>query len=185
MIRVRPARPDDAPAIVGVYAPYVADGVISFEEEPPDAAEMAQRMAAGGDLHPWFAAEVDGRLAGYAYAGPFRTRAAYLWAVETTVYVAADAQGRGIGRVLYKALLDTLTRQGFTEAVGVIALPNDASVRLHERLGFRAVGVNERVGWKHGCWIDVGVWQRALAIPADPPAPPVPWMARADPNPLP
>lgn len=174
MIPIRPVRPDDAAAIAEVYAPYVTGGAVSFEEHPPDAAEMARRMASGGDLHPWLAAELDGRVAGYAYAGPFRTRAAYLWAVETTVYVAGDAQGRGVGRALYAALLDGLTRQGFTEAVGIIALPNDASVRLHERYGFRFVGVNERVGWKRGRWIDVGVWQRALATPVDKPTPPLP-----------
>lgn len=172
---VRPSRPDDARAIAAVYAPYVTDGVVSFEADPPDAAEMARRMAEGGGLYPWLVAEIDGRMAGYAYAGPFRVRAAYLWAVETTVYVARAAHGRGVGRALYAALLDMLTRQGFTEAVGVIALPNGPSVRLHERSGFRLVGVNERVGWKHGRWVDVGVWQRALATPGDPPAPPRPF----------
>lgn len=175
MTSIRPARPDDAPAVAAIYAPHVTDGVVSFEEHPPDAAEMARRMVAGGDLHPWLAAELDGRLAGYAYAGPFRTRAAYRWTVETTVYVATDAQGRGVGRALYAALLDGLTAQGFTEAVGIIALPNDASVRLHERLGFRLVGVNERVGWKQGRWIDVGLWQRALAEPTGEPASPRPF----------
>lgn len=174
MIQVRPVTPDDAAAIAAVYAPYVIDGVISFELEPPEAAEMARRMMAGGDLHPWLVAEADGAVVGYAYASPFRARAAYAWAVETTVYVAADAQERGVGRALYAELLDRLTRQGFTQAVGIIALPNDASVALHERLGFRFVGVNERVGWKRGRWIDVGVWQRALAEPDDPPSPPHP-----------
>ncbi|PAX07209.1 arsinothricin resistance N-acetyltransferase ArsN1 family B [Sphingomonas lenta] len=175
MTIVRPARPDDAAALAAIYAPYVTDGVVSFELEPPDAAEMARRMAAGGDRHPWLVAEADGAVCGYAYASPFRTRAAYAWAVETTVYVAADVQGRGCGRALYAELLDRLTRQGFTQAVGIIALPNEASVGLHKRLGFRFVGVNEQVGWKHGRWIDVGVWQRPLAEPGDPPRPPRPF----------
>jgi L-amino acid N-acyltransferase YncA len=171
--RVRSAGPDDAPALARIYAPYVTDGVVSFEAEPPDAAEMARRIATGGDLHPWLVAEEAGAVIGYAYAAPFRTRAAYAWAVETTIYLAGEAQGRGIGGRLYRALLDLLARQGFTQAVGVIALPNDASVRLHERLGFTPAGVNRAVGWKRGRWIDVGVWQRALARPGDPPAPPL------------
>jgi phosphinothricin acetyltransferase len=171
---VRPARPDDAGAIAAIYAPYVTDGIVSFETEPPDAAAMAGRMAAGDDLHPWLVAEEAGAVLGYAYASPFRERVAYRWAVETTVYVAGDAHRRGVGRALYEALLELLTRQGFTQAVGVIALPNDASVRLHERLGYVLIGVNAAVGWKQGRWIDVGVWQRRLAEPADPPRPPRP-----------
>jgi phosphinothricin acetyltransferase len=160
---IRPARTDDAAAIAAVYAPYVTDGAVSFELDPPDAAEMARRMAAGGERHPWLVAEEDGRVLGYAYASAFRTRAAYDWAVETTVYIAGDARGRGVGRALYDELLARLTAAGFTQAVAIIALPNDASVRLHETLGFVAIGVNPAVGWKHGRWIDVGVWQRALA----------------------
>lgn len=170
MIRVRPAGPEDAAAIAGVYAPYVADGIVSFEAEPPDAAEMARRLAGGGDVHPWLIAELDGAVAGHACASPFRTRAAYAWAVEVTVYVAGELHGRGVGRALYGELLDLLSGQGFTQGVGVIALPNRASEALHERFGFRCVGVNEAVGYKNGRWIDVGVWQRALARPTDPPS---------------
>ena len=120
-----------------MYAPYVTDGVISFELDPPDAAEMARRMAAGGERHPWLMAEEDGRVLGYAYASAFRMRAAYDWAVETTVYLADDAQGRGVGRALCLELLARLAAAGFTQAVAIIALPNDPSVRLHERLGAR------------------------------------------------
>lgn len=175
MTHVRLARPDDADAVARIYAPYVTDGVVSFEAEPPDAAEMARRMAAGWDLHPWLVAEEAGAVVGYACAAPFRTRAAYAWAVETTVYLASIACGRGIGRVLYGALLDLLTGQGFTQAIGIIALPNDVSVRLHERLGFEYVGVNRAVGWKRGRWIDVGLWQRELARVEGEPVPPRPF----------
>lgn len=161
---IRPAHADDAAAIAAVYAPYVTDDVVSFELDPPDAAEMARRMSASGARHPWLAAEADGRMLGYAYASSFRSRAAYDWAVETTVYLARDAQGRGVGRALYDELLRRLTEAGFTQAVAIIALPNDPSVRLHERLGFTFVGLNPAVGWKHGRWIDVGMWQRALAV---------------------
>jgi phosphinothricin acetyltransferase len=163
VIAVRRARPGDAVAIAAIYAPHVTDGVVSFELTPPDAAEVARRMADGGARYPWLVAEDDGPVLGYAYASAFRARAAYDWAVETTVYIATAAQGRGVGRSLYDALLAELIRAGFTQAVAVIALPNDASVRLHERLGFAPVGVNPAIGYKHGRWIDVGIWQRALA----------------------
>ena len=171
---IRPARADDAAAIAAVYAPYVTDCVVSFELEPPDAAEMARRMAAGGERHPWLVAEEGGRMLGYAYASAFRARPAYDWAAETTVYLADDAQERGVGRALYDHLLARLTAAGFTQAVAIIALPNDASVRLHERLGFSAIGVNPAVGWKHGRWIDVGMWQRALAATPGPGRPEAP-----------
>ncbi len=162
---IRAARAGDAAAIAAVYGPHVTDGIVSFELDPPDAAEMARRMAAGDARHPWLVAEEDGAVLGYAYASSFRSRAAYDRAVETTVYVAADAQGRGIGRALYGELLARLAGAGFTQAVAVIALPNDASVRLHERLGFAPIGVNPAVGYKDGRWIDVGMWQRALVGP--------------------
>jgi L-amino acid N-acyltransferase YncA len=174
VIRVRPARPDDAAALARIYAPHVDGSTVSFEETAPSADVLAARMAGAGPFHPWLIAEEAGAVVAYAYASPFRGRAAYRWAAETTVYVAGERAGRGVGRHVYGALLDLLAAQGFTEALGVIALPNPASVRLHERLGFVAVGVNPRVGWKAGRWVDVGVWQRALAA-AGPPAPLRPW----------
>ena len=170
-MRVRPARPDDAAAIAAIYAPHVTDGVVSFELVAPDAAEMARRMTAS-PLHPWLVGDEDGHVLAYAYAAPFATRDAYRWAVETTIYVADGAQGRGVGRHLYQALLATLTAQGFTQALARIALPNPASVGFHEALGFRAVGVEQAVGWKAGRWIDVARWQRALATATHPPVPP-------------
>ena len=152
----------------------MTDGVVSFELDPPDAAEMAHRMAASDARHPWLVAEAGGRMVGYAYASTFRSRAAYDRAVETTVYLAGDAQGRGIGRALYRDLLARLTMAGFTQAIAIIALPNDPSVRLHERLGFASVGVNPAVGWEHGRWIDVGMWQRALTVSLGPGKPEAP-----------
>lgn len=166
MIRVRPARPDDAAAIAAIYAPHVTQGVASFEEVAPDAAEMTRRMAAGTSC-PWLVAE-DGEVLGYAYAGPYATREAYRWAVETTVYVADGARGRGVGRALYAALIAALHDQGYAQAVAKIALPNPASVALHEAVGFRHVGTLERIGWKQDRWVDVGLWQRALDEQAGP-----------------
>lgn len=174
MIAIRAAGLDDAGAIAAIYAPHVVDGFATFETDAPDAAAMAARVAASDGLYPWLvAADENGdAVLGYAYAGRYQARAGYRWSVETTVYVAGDAQGRGVGRRLYEALIDTLAAQGFAQAIARIALPNDASVALHERRGFRCAGVYRAIGCKHGRWIDVGVWQRRLATPAAPPAEP-------------
>ena len=176
MIALRAATPDDAGAIAAIYAPHVTAGVASFELVAPDAAGMAARMAAAGELYPWLVATdaPGGAVLGYAYAGRFREREAYRWTAETTVYLADHAQRRGIGRLLYEALIATLTRQGFTQAIGAIALPNPGSVALHEALGFVHSGTLAAVGYKLGQWADVGYWQRALAPAALPPAEPLP-----------
>ena len=174
-MEVRAASPNDAAAIAEIYRPYVAESYISFETDPPDAGEVGRRMAAAGDLYPWLAAQDEaGDLVGYAYASAFRPRAAYRFAVETSVYVRGDRHGRGIGAALYAPLLDLLERQGFTQAIGAISLPNPGSVALHERFGFRHAGTYARVGWKLGAWHDVGLWQRPLALAQEPPPEPRP-----------
>ena len=162
-MKIRRATADDAAAIASIYAPYVTGTIVSFETEPPDAAETARRIAELGDGHPWLVAcEEDGNVRGYAYACPFRTRPAYRFTVETTVYLADGAQRRGIGSLLYRCLLPVLERQGFAQAIAAITLPNEASVRLHEGLGFHQAGTYERVGFKFREWRSVGLWQRAL-----------------------
>jgi phosphinothricin acetyltransferase len=162
-MRLRDATPDDAAAIAAIYNPYIAGTGVTFETEPVDAAEMARRIAETQALPlPWTVAEVEGRLAGYAYATRWRARHAYRFAVESTIYLAPDAAGRGIGRTLYADLVARLRAQGLHTAIGGIALPNDASIALHERLGFRKVAHFEQVGFKQGRWIDVGYWQLAL-----------------------
>ena len=173
---IRPAAAGDAAALAALYAPYVTDSTISFETEPPGAAGFRERIAAGGPLYPWLVAcGEDGAVLGYACASPFRPRPAYRFTVETSVYLAREAAGRGIGRTLYAALLETLAAQGFAQAIGAISLPNPASVALHKRLGFVHAGTYEEVGFKLGRWISVGLWQRALAPPADPPREPRPF----------
>jgi L-amino acid N-acyltransferase YncA len=172
-VRIRAATPDDAAALAAIYAPYVTGSHISFETEAPDAAGMRARIEAGAGLYPWLAAlDGSGEPLGYAYASLFRSRPAYRYAVETSIYVRQDAQGRGVGRLLYEPLLATLEAQGFTQAIAGITLPNAASVALHERLGFLQAGVYRQVGFKLGGWWDVGLWQRPLApatpAPADP-----------------
>lgn len=154
--------PSDAADLVEIYAPYVRESTVSFELEPPSATEMAERLRAVLARTPWIVCEQDGRLLGYAYATRFRARPAYDWTVETAIYVARGEQRRGIAAALYGALLDGLRWQGFHVALGVIALPNAASVALHERFGFLPLGVIREAGFKFGAWRDSGWWQLAL-----------------------
>lgn len=174
MIALRAARPADAATIAAIYAPHVLAGTVSFETAAPDAEQMRARMAASNGLYPWLVATAgeDTAVVGYAYATRFRERAAYRWVVETSIYLADAAQRQGVGRALYGALVATLRRQGFTQAMGVIALPNEPSVALHEAVGFRRAGHFREVGYKHGTWVDVGYWQCPLADTAEPPAEP-------------
>jgi L-amino acid N-acyltransferase YncA len=152
----------DAAACAAIYAPFVTGSATSFEELAPDAATFAERIARTAERFPYLVADADGRVAGFAYAGPHRARAAYRWAAEVSVYIDPDFRRRGVGRALYERLLGLLERQGLTLALAGITLPNDASVALHEAVGFRSVGVYRRVGFKAGAWRDVGWWQRPL-----------------------
>jgi L-amino acid N-acyltransferase YncA len=170
-----PAR--DAAACAAIYEPYVRETAISFEEEPPDAREFARRIERVWRTHPWLVAERDGAAVGFAYACAHRERAAYRWAADVAVYAAADQRRTGVGRALYGALLPLLRRQGLYVACAGITLPNQASVALHEALGFTPVGTYRRIGFKRGEWHDVGWWQAELASadgrPPAPPGPPV------------
>jgi phosphinothricin acetyltransferase len=139
----------------------VRDTWISFELEAPDAAEMVRRIAAYSASHAWLVAEVDGAVAGYAYASPHRERAAYASSCDVAVYVDPAHARQGVGRALYTELLRLLTEK-YHAAFAGIALPNEASIRLHEAMGFTPVGVYREVGWKMGGWRDVGWWQRLL-----------------------
>lgn len=172
-IGLRPAEQRDAEAVAAIYAPVVRDTFISFETEPPSAALMAERIEAAQRRYPWLVATVGDAVMGYAYGSALRPRAAYQWSVEVTVYVAEAARGKGIGRRLYGSLLSMLRAQGFHGAFAGIALPNDASVALHEAVGFRPLGVYKEVGFKFGAWRDVGWWRLALADTAAPPSEPL------------
>ena len=169
---IRLATPADAAAIHQIYRPIVRDTHISFEQKAPAVCEIAARIVKTLAQYPWLVCELDGRLAGYAYASAFRARAAYQWTAETTVYIHADFQRRGLSRALYSALLAVLREQGYCSAVGVIALPNEGSVRAHEKLGFRKVGIFTNVGYKAGAWRDTGWWQFELRRPPKQPAAP-------------
>jgi L-amino acid N-acyltransferase YncA len=160
---IRSADPHgDAAACLAIYTPYVESGATSFEEEPPEVARFAERIAGIAATYPWLVAECSGEVVGYSYACPHRARPAYRWAVEVSVYVAVDEQRRGYGRALYLELFERLRRQRFHVACAGVTLPNDASVSLHEGLGFTPVGVYRRIGWKDGSWRDVGWWQLEL-----------------------
>jgi L-amino acid N-acyltransferase YncA len=159
---VRPAEPRDAASCAAIYAPFVSGNWVSFELEPPDGTAMAERIAKYGDSHAWLVAEVGGSVAGYAYGSPHRDRAAYSSSCDVAVYVDPAQARRGIGRALYAELLPQLAGKGYHAAFAGIALPNDASVGLHEAMGFTPVGIYREVGWKMGGWRDVGWWQRLL-----------------------
>ncbi len=172
-LSIRPATNADIPAITRIYADAVAHGTASFELEPPDEAEMARRMQelTGGGF-PYLAADIDGALAGYAYAGPYRARPAYRFTVENSVYVTPEAQGRGIGRALLKALIDAAERSGYRQMIAVIGDSGQtASVALHAALGFAHIGTFPNVGFKFGRWLDTVLMQRPLgAGSATPPS---------------
>jgi L-amino acid N-acyltransferase YncA len=167
-----PAR--DAAACAAIYAPSVTQGVASLEEVAPDAAELGRRMAEVTARLPWLVAELDGVVAGYAYASRHHARAAYRWSADVTVYVSGEHHRRGIARTLYGRLFELVAQQGYHEACAGITLPNDASVGLHESLGFRPVGVYRDIAFKFGTWRDVGWWQKTLRahLPDTPPAEP-------------
>lgn len=173
-LAIRSVAPGDAAAIAAIYAPYVTDTAITFEETAPDAAEIATRIARITATHSWLVAEREGVVIGYAYGYPYRTRAAYRWVCEVAIYVARDACGGGVGTPLYAALMTALTAAGYVTAIGAIALPNAPSEALHARLGFRHTGVQAGIGFKQGGWHDVAFWQRDLAPRSDRPADPQP-----------
>lgn len=171
-LTLRDATIDDALACAEIYAPYVTDTAITFELDPPGAETMSRRIAAALATYAWVVAEEDGRVVGYAYGGQFKTRAAYRWATEVSVYTETGRRRTGAGRLLYTGLFERLEARGFGIAVSVMSLPNEASVGLHEALGFERVGVHRRIGYKLGRWHDVALWQRPLAPLGDPPAEP-------------
>lgn len=166
---VRDARQHDAQACAAIYAPYVTDSAVSFESEPPSAAEIEQRIATAQRSHAWIVLQDDRQVVGFAYGGQFRTRAAYRWSCEVSVYLALGRRRSGAGRALYDALLTRLAERGFATAYAGMTLPNDASEGLHRAMGFEPVGTFRQVGWKHGRWHDVAWMQRPLTTGADPP----------------
>ncbi|GIJ70856.1 GNAT family N-acetyltransferase [Virgisporangium ochraceum] len=165
---ISPAAPADLGAVARIYAHYVTDTVVTFEETPPTVADWRARhddLAARG--LPFLVATVDGEVAGYAYAGPWRPKPAYRHTVEDSVYLAPGFTGRGLGRALLAAVLDGCAAAGMRQVVAVIAdTGSDASAALHRRLGFANAGRLTAVGHKHGRWVDTVLMQRALPVVA-------------------
>ncbi len=169
---VRCATPQDAEGVLAIYAPIVRETAISFELEPPTVEQMRGRIEATLPKLPWLVCESAAGVIGYAYASKHRERAAYQWSVDVSVYVAQQARGKGLGRGLYTPLLGILEDLGYYSALAGIALPNPASVGLHEAMGFKPIGVYRNIGYKIGAWRDVGWWQRQLREYGEKPEPP-------------
>jgi L-amino acid N-acyltransferase YncA len=168
--RIRSAEAQDARAIRDIYAPFVAETATSFEVTVPDVSEMERRISDSRGQYPWLVFEGDAKVLGYAYASSHRQRKAYQWCVDVSVYISDEARNCGAGKALYGALFEMLRRQGYINAYAGITLPNPASVRLHECLGFVLVGTYSRVGFKLGRWHDVG-WFHLRLQEALPPVP--------------
>lgn len=161
-VTLRDATALDAAACAAIYAHYVEQSTATFEEVAPSVEEMASRIAAAQERHAWLVAERDGAIVGYAYAGPFKARAAYRYSCEVSVYLDAAARSGGLGRTVYAALLARVETLGMRMACGGVTMPNNASVALHLALGFEPVGTYRRIGWKHGQWRDVAWFQKSL-----------------------
>jgi phosphinothricin acetyltransferase len=169
--RIRPATRADAAAVAAVYRPYVEETPASFELEAPGADEMARRIEETARDYPWLVAENGGVVVGYAYGSRARSRPAYAWAAEVSVYLTEAARGRGIGAALLDEVLARLRAAGYVTALAGTTLPNDASVRLFESRGFTLVGVFHKTGFKLEKWHDVGWWELILSDDPGPPRP--------------
>ncbi|HEY9155613.1 MAG TPA: arsinothricin resistance N-acetyltransferase ArsN1 family B [Opitutaceae bacterium] len=159
---IRTAVPEDAAAICRIYNHYVTNTTITFEETPVTDLEMRSRVDAVQKTLPWLVLEEEGRLVGYAYATSWRTRSAYPFSAESTVYLEPEFCGRGLGKGIYRELIERVRTAGMHRLIGGIALPNTASVGVHESLGFKKVAHFSEVGWKFDKWIDVGYWELSL-----------------------
>lgn len=173
-VHMRMACMDDATQIQAIYAPIVAETIISFEQVVPTVEEIAERIQKAIDRYPWLVCTQDDVIMGYVYGSTHRARAAYQWSVDVSVYVHSAYRRRGIARALYTALFSMLATQGYYNAYAGIALPNAGSVGIHEAMGFVPVGVYKEVGYKLGAWHNVGWWQLAIQPKAGEPQTPVP-----------
>ena len=171
-IQIREATGDDAAAIAAIYEHYVLHSPATFETVPPGSAEMRNRIERVTEMYPWLVAEGPNGIEGYAYASRHRERPAYQWAVDASAYVAHGSHRRGFGRRLYTELFEIVRLQGFTNVFAGITMPNDASVGLHQAMGFELVGIYRQIGYKLGAWHDTSWWQLRLsrdeAAPSEP-----------------
>ncbi|MDD4844445.1 MAG: GNAT family N-acetyltransferase [Anaerotignum sp.] len=174
-ISLRLATGADAKQLLAIYAPYVTDTTVTFEYEVPTVEEFAKRISNTLQKFPYYVAVVDGEIAGYSYASSFRARAAYDWAVETTIYIRQDFRGYGIGSMLYSALEETLKTQGILTMLACVAYPNPPSVAFHEKVGFHRVGLFSKSGYKLGQWIDIVWMEKHIGAHHENPLPVVPF----------
>ena len=170
---IRVATTDDSESILRIYAPYIENTSYTFETEVPTVDSFKERISSYLQTWPWLVCEVDGVIAGYAYAGKHRERVAYQWSTESSVYIHDGYQRLGVGRALYTALINILKLQGFRNLYAVINLPNDKSVSFHENLAFEYFATYENVGYKLGRWKNVGWWQLQLNDYSTDPVPPM------------
>ena len=175
-MNIRIASPSDAPALVGIYAPYVQNTAITFEYEVPTAEEFAERIRHTLEKYPYLAAEEAGEILGYAYASAFKGRAAYDWSVETSIYIRQDARRKGLGSALHRALADLLRAQHICNLCACIAYPNPASITFHQRMGYKLTAHFHRSGYKLGEWHDMVWMERELCPHTVPPLPFIPFL---------
>ncbi len=159
---IRDINEKDIPAVLDIYRPYITDTRITFEYDVPSAEDFTRRVRRYTRQFPWLVACEGGRIVGYGYASAYRSRTAYQWDCELSVYVDKDRLKRGCGRAIYRELLGRVALQGYYNAYGVVALPNEESVRLHEHFGFRLEGIQKNTGFKHGQWVDTAIYAKAL-----------------------
>jgi L-amino acid N-acyltransferase YncA len=168
--KIRFATPADASAVAEIYGPFCEDSPITFETERPTVPEIENRIRGIVERFPWLICENENEVIGYAYAGPHRDRAAYRWCVDVAIYLSEKRRGQGHGTALYTVLFELLRIQGYFQAYAGVTLPNPASIRLHQRLGFEAVGIYRQVGYKANAWHDVSWWALSLQAADRPPA---------------
>lgn len=165
---IRTATIQDAAKILEIYSPFVKDTPVSFETEVPSIQEMQNRISETTEKFPWLVYEKEGQVTGYAYANPHRSRCAYAWSVEVTLYMDPRFQRLGIGKKLYEKLFELLREQGAVNVFAGITLPNEASIGIHEALGFQKIGQFKDIGFKLGKWWNTGWWQLQLQKPKEP-----------------
>lgn len=173
MVVIRAFEPRDTASILTIYAPHVYNSAVSFEEFLPEKDAFEDRLIRIDAKYPFYVLEENNEILGYAYASQHRERVAYRWIVETTIYMRDSARGKGLGKLLYKKLLDELVLRNFTLAYGIITIPNDASIHLHKSCGFENLVVHENAGWKNRQWNDVLWMKKVLNAPATPPIEPI------------
>ena len=175
VIFYRIATPRDSDEILDIYRPYVESTTVTFETVVPTPEEFRRRVENTLEQYPYLVAEEDGKILGYAYASPYRSRAGFNWTPELSVYVRQGYHGNGIGSHLYAALLDLLRLQGYQNVCSVLSYPNPESEKLHHRFAFRTVGIQKKCGFKCGRWCDVAILERPLGDHLTPPQSPTPF----------